>query len=162
VQGHRAGGGAAQQQVSQGSGGGGGLLLVRCLCWHVCSAFWVSTGVGTGCLPPSCQLTATPLAPPDTLLHTLLRFIDRTLQLSNLPALSGYLFGSGGGASGAFSRWDVDVVGSGYEDLSKQVRGRPHQKGGWLGWLVVCACLVAWLVSVSTLPATCVAMHHTH
>jgi hypothetical protein len=48
------------------------------------------------------------------------RFIDRTLQLSNLPALSGYLFG-GSSASNILGRWDMDVVAGAFDELAKQV-----------------------------------------
>lgn len=48
------------------------------------------------------------------------RFIDQTLQLSNLPALSGYLFG-GSSASNILGRWEGDVVAGGFDELAKQV-----------------------------------------
>ena len=51
------------------------------------------------------------------------RFIDQTLQLSNLPALSGYLFG-GSSVSNILGRWDGDVVAGTLDALSKQVRPR--------------------------------------
>lgn len=50
------------------------------------------------------------------------RFVDKTLQLSNLPALSGYLFG-GSSASNILGRWDGDVVAGTFDELAKQVRG---------------------------------------
>lgn len=49
------------------------------------------------------------------------RFIDQTLQLSNLPALSGYLFG-GSSTSNVLGRWDGDVVAGTFDELAKQVR----------------------------------------
>jgi hypothetical protein len=49
------------------------------------------------------------------------RFVDQTLQLSNLPALSGYLFG-GSSASNILGRWDGDVVSGTFDELAKQVR----------------------------------------
>lgn len=53
--------------------------------------------------------------------HNTHRFIDNTLQLSNLPALSGYLFGGSSG-SNILGRWDGDVVAGAFDELTKQVR----------------------------------------
>jgi hypothetical protein len=53
------------------------------------------------------------------------KYIDKTLQLSNLPALTGYLFGSSKGASGmpvASSSWEAEVVSGTFDQLAKQVR----------------------------------------
>jgi hypothetical protein len=52
------------------------------------------------------------------------KYIDKTLQLSNLPALTGYLFGSSKGASGmpvASSSWEAEVVSGTFDQLAKQV-----------------------------------------
>lgn len=53
------------------------------------------------------------------------KYIDKTLQLSNLPALTGYLLGSSKGASGmpvASSSWEAEVVSGSFDQLAKQVR----------------------------------------
>jgi hypothetical protein len=55
------------------------------------------------------------------LLRCCCRFIDQVLQLSNLPALTGYLFG-GNSASNVLARWDGDVVAGTFDELTKQVR----------------------------------------
>lgn len=55
------------------------------------------------------------------------KFVDKTLQLSNLPALSGYLFG-GSSASNILGRWDGDVVAGTFDELAKQV----NTHAGWL------------------------------
>eukprot|EP00879_Flechtneria_rotunda_P003905 GHRR01004145.1.p1 GENE.GHRR01004145.1~~GHRR01004145.1.p1 ORF type:complete len:584 (+),score=253.10 GHRR01004145.1:1864-3615(+) len=51
------------------------------------------------------------------------KFVDRTLQLSNIPALTGYLFGSGGGSGGGVvsGRWESEVVAGTFDQLAKQV-----------------------------------------
>jgi hypothetical protein len=54
------------------------------------------------------------------LLHCCCRFIDQVLQLSNLPALTGYLFG-GNSAGNVLARWDGDVVAGTFDELTKQV-----------------------------------------
>jgi hypothetical protein len=57
------------------------------------------------------------------------KYIDKTLQLSNLPALTGYLFGSSKGASGmpvASSSWEAEVVSGTFDQLAKQVGTQQH------------------------------------
>ncbi|WIA16861.1 hypothetical protein OEZ85_013792 [Tetradesmus obliquus] len=52
------------------------------------------------------------------------KYVDKTLQLSNLPALTGYLFGSSKGAAGmpvASSSWEAEVVSGTFDQLAKQV-----------------------------------------
>ncbi|KAF8065743.1 hypothetical protein HT031_002803 [Scenedesmus sp. PABB004] len=59
------------------------------------------------------------------------RFVDRTLQLSNLPALTGYLFGGGGGGSGGSAvaaNWDGEVVAGSFDQLGKQARAAPRSR----------------------------------
>jgi hypothetical protein len=82
-------------------------------------------------------------------LQTCCRFIDQTLQLSNLPALSGYLFG-GKNVSNILGRWDGDVVAGTLDELSKQVRDSGL---GWVqAWLVwfgrVLMCFTFWATSI--------------
>ncbi|WIA37083.1 hypothetical protein OEZ86_014055 [Tetradesmus obliquus] len=51
------------------------------------------------------------------------KYVDKTLQLSNLPALTGYLFGSSKGAAGmpvASSSWEAEVVSGTFDQLAKQ------------------------------------------
>lgn len=55
------------------------------------------------------------------------KYVDKTLQLSNLPALTGYLFGSKKGADSmpvASSKWDSEVVAGTFDQLAKQVGAR--------------------------------------
>lgn len=52
------------------------------------------------------------------------KFVDRTLQLSNLSAITGYLLGSSSkdGSSGPVSKsWDTEVVAGTFDQLAKQV-----------------------------------------
>lgn len=53
------------------------------------------------------------------------KFVDQTLQLSNLPALTGYLFGSSSskdGSSSVVSRgWESEVVAGTFDQLARQV-----------------------------------------
>jgi hypothetical protein len=53
------------------------------------------------------------------------KFVDKTLQLSNLPALTGYLFGGGSGGDANMPGtvgWESEVVVGTFDQLAKQVR----------------------------------------
>jgi len=69
------------------------------------------------------------------------RFVDKTLQLSNLPALSGYLFG-GSSASNILGRWDGDVVAGTFDELAKQVSGFEEEflQAGRAAWKLTACC----------------------
>lgn len=91
------------------------------------------------------------------------RFVDATLQLSNLPVLLGYLLGgsssgssSGGTALPVASRWDAEVVAGGHEQLGKQVRYLVAAFSRHT--LATCAHLICYAVGhahINLLTATC-------
>lgn len=94
--------------------------------------FWLAWGIVTPCLGPlvlqaemekdgeaqqqSCKtLIQDAIARSD-------KFIDKTVQLSNVPALTGYLLGNSAAGGPVMQKFDSEVAAGTFDYLAKQVR----------------------------------------